>query len=195
MSYATRYGHSKTASNAPETGSFIKFVPNKYQAAQGVNPHLVLADEVHLLSAEVWSGMMQAGRARNDFLLFGVSTPGYDLTSHAHGLYQQVKAGTLPPGTIYEADPALPLDDRDNWRRANPLHDHLPSFADALEYDFLHLPEHEFRRFALGQWTATASAWLPYGAWDDLAHHRELPPAGAAYGSGSMVHIAVTARP
>lgn len=60
----------------PETGSFIKFVPNKYQAAQGVNPHLVLADEVHLLSAEVWSGMMQAGRARNDFLLFGVSTPG-----------------------------------------------------------------------------------------------------------------------
>ena len=160
-----------------ETGSFIKFVPNKYQSAQGINPHLVLADEVHLLSEEVWSGMIQAGRARPDFLLLGVTTPGYDLTSHAHALYQRVKAGTMA-GTIYEADPALPLDDRDNWKCANPLYDHLPSFADALEYDYAHLTEHEFRRFALGQWTATASAWLPYGKWDSLAIPAELPPPG-----------------
>ncbi|ORA38704.1 terminase large subunit domain-containing protein [Mycobacterium aquaticum] len=161
----------------PETGGFIKVRPGNYKAAQGINPHLVLADEVHLLPNEVWDGMQQAGRARADALLLGITTPGYDLTCRAHELYQQVKAGTLP-GRIYEGDPALPLDDRDNWRLANPVHDFLPSFAEALAYDLQTMPEHEFRRFALGCWTATESAWMPYGKWDALAVPQGPPPQG-----------------
>ncbi|MCV7348272.1 terminase TerL endonuclease subunit [Mycolicibacterium rhodesiae] len=159
----------------PETGSFIQVRPGNFKAAQGINPHLVLADEVHLLPSEVWDGMQQAGRARTDALLFGITTPGYDLTCRAHELYQSVKSGDLP-GRIYEADPALPLDDRNNWRVANPCIGR-PGFAEALEYDYKTLPEHEFRRFALGCWTATHSAWLPYGAWDALTTYDE-PPQG-----------------
>jgi phage terminase large subunit-like protein len=154
----------------PETGSFIETRPNNFKASQGINPHLVLFDEVHLQkSDEVWSGMQMAGAAREDALLFGITTPGYDVTSHAHSLYQAVKAGdpTLY-GKIYESDPSAALDDRSNWRAANPCYDR-PGFADAMEFDFKRLPEHEFRRFRLGQWTATESAWLPYGKWDSLA--------------------------
>lgn len=161
----------------PETGGFIKVRPGNYKAAQGINPHLVLADEVHLLPSEVWDGMQQAGRARSDALLLGITTPGYDLTSRAHELYQQVQTGTLA-GRIYEGDPALPLDDRDNWRAANPCYDLVPSFAEALAYDQKTMPEHEFRRFALGCWTATESAWLPYGVWDALAVELDEPPPG-----------------
>jgi len=151
----------------PETGSFIQVRPGTFKATQGINPHLVLADEVHLLPGEVWDGMQQAGRARTDALLFGISTPGYDLTCRAHDLYQAVKAGDLA-GTIHEGDPTAPLDDRANWKRANPCHTR-PGFMDALAYDCQTMKEHEFRRFALGNWTATESAWLPYGQWDSLA--------------------------
>lgn len=154
----------------PETGSFIETRANNFKASQGINPHLVLVDEVHLQkSADIWSGMQMAGAARADALLFGITTPGYDLTSLAHGLYTAVKAGDPTIyGRIFEADPAAELDDRVAWREANPCHDR-PGFLDALEFDRARLPEHEFRRFRLGQWTATDQAWLPYGAWAECA--------------------------
>lgn len=165
----------------PETGSFIETRPNNFKASQGINPHLVLFDEVHLQqSDEIWSGMQMAGAARPDALMFGITTPGYDLTGLAHGLYTAVKAGdpTLY-GRIYEADPDADIDDRAQWRKSNPCYDRL-GFADAMAFDRARLPEHEFRRFRLGQWTATESAWLPYGAWDAcVAPGHGEPPDGA----------------
>ena len=153
----------------PETGSFIETRANNFKASQGINPHLVLFDEVHLQrSDDLWSGMQMAGAARPDALLFGITTPGYDVTSLAHELYLQAKAGDPSLySRIFEADPAADLHDREAWRGANPCYDR-PGFAAALEFD-LRLPEHEFRRFRLGQWTATETAWLPYGAWDACA--------------------------
>lgn len=152
----------------PETGSFIETRPNNFRASQGINPHLVCFDEVHLQkSDDCWSGMQMAGAAREDALLFGITTPGYDLNSMAHGMYTSIKAGNEDVyGVIYEPeDPAADIDDREAWRQANPCYDR-PGFAEALEYDRKTLPEHEFRRFRMGQWTATAEAWLPAGAWD-----------------------------
>lgn len=163
----------------PETGSFIQTRPNNFRASQGINPHLVLFDEVHLQNDDkIWSGMQQAGRARDDALLFGITTPGYDLTSMAHGLYQRVKAGDPDIyGKVYEGDPTAEIDNRANWKLANPCYGR-PGFVDALAFDMRTLAEHEFRRFALGNWTATESAWLAYGVWDDLARPIEPPPPG-----------------
>jgi phage terminase large subunit-like protein len=159
----------------PETGSFIETRPNNFQASQGINPHLVLFDEVHLqATGDIWHGMQMAGAARADALLLGITTPGYDLTGLAHDLY--VAAGAGDPtlyARIFEADPAADIDDEVAWREANPCIDR-PGFLDGLRFDRSRLPEHEFRRYRLGQWTATDQAWLPYGAW----------AAGAAPGVG-----------
>jgi phage terminase large subunit-like protein len=156
----------------PETGSFLEVRPSNFRATQGINPHLVIFDEVHLqTSDQIWSGMQMAGAARADALLLGITTPGYDLTSMAHGLYQEVRAGSARLyGRVFEpADPDCDILDRDAWLQANPvLAEGRPGFAEALEYD-LSLPEHEFRRFRLGLWTATETAWLPYGAWEACA--------------------------
>lgn len=163
----------------PETGSFIQTRPNNFKASQGINPHLVLFDEVHLQrSDDIWSGMQMAGAARTDALLFGITTPGYDLTCLAHNLYQSVQNGdpTLY-GRIWQSDPAAGIDDREQWAVANPCYDR-PGFADAMEFDRARLPEHEFRRFRLGQWTATETAWLPYGKWDERANAIGEPPDG-----------------
>jgi phage terminase large subunit-like protein len=163
----------------PETGSFIETRPNNFRASQGINPHLICLDEAHLQkSDDIWSGMQMAGAARPDALLFGITTPGYDLTGLAHSLYQSAKSGdpTLY-ARIWESDPAAGIDDRDAWRDANPCYDR-PGFADAMEFDRERLPEHEFRRFRLGQWTATETAWLPYGKWDERATGVGAPPPG-----------------
>ena len=164
----------------PSTGSFIETRPNKFAASQGINPHLVLFDEVHLQrDSDTWSGMQMAGAAREDALLFGITTPGYDLSGLAHNLYEQVKAGTSGVyGRIFEADPAADIDDRAAWAQANPCFDR-PGFLAALEFDRVALPEHEFRRYRLGQWTATERAWLPHGVWAERAvPGAGLPPPG-----------------
>ncbi len=171
----------KSHLEVPQTGSFIETRPNNFRASQGINPHLVLFDEVHLQKGpETWAGMQMAGAARPDALLLGITTPGYDLTSLAHELYQSVKAGDPTIyGRIFEADPAADIDDEEAWRRANPCFDR-PGFADGLRFDRGRLAEHEFRRFRLGQWTATDQAWLPYGAWAALAvPGRAVPPPGS----------------
>jgi phage terminase large subunit-like protein len=167
----------------PETGSFIEARPSNFRATQGINPHLVVFDEVHLQRGdEIWNGMQMAGAARADALLLGVTTPGYDLTSMAHGLYQRARAGA--PGLyskIFEpSDPECDLDDQVAWLEANPVLAERPGFLEALQFDRDHAPEHEFRRFRLGLWTATESAWLPYGVWDACAEPgRPLPSEGA----------------
>jgi len=170
----------KSHIEVPETGSFIETRPNNFRASQGINPHTVLFDEVHLQrSPDTWSGMQMAGAARPDALLLGITTPGYDLSSLAHSLYEQVRAGTPGLyGRIFEADPAADIDDEAAWRQANPCFDR-PGFVDGLRFDRGILPEHEFRRFRLGQWTATDQAWLPYGAWAACgAAGRPSPPPG-----------------
>lgn len=158
----------------PETGSTIETRASNFQATQGINPHLVCFDEVHLQKDDqIINGMAMAGAARDDFLLMMITTPGYDLTSPAHSLYLAVKACTNPDlyGSIYEpTDPDCDITDETLWPESNPilLEDspraltHLKS----MRADLALVPEHEFRRFRLGLWTATAQAWLPYGLWD-----------------------------
>lgn len=172
----------KSHFEVPSTGSFIEMRPNKFSATQGINPHVVIFDEVHLQrSPDLWSGMQMAGAARPDALLLGITTPGYDLTSHAHSLYEQVRSGSdALYGRIFEAPAGVALDDRDAWRVANPASGYMAGFDEAMSFDRETLPEHEFRRFRLGQWTATESAWLPYGAWAACAApDRPVPPSGS----------------
>lgn len=165
----------------PQTGSFIESRPNNFRASQGINPHLVIFDEVHLQRGpETWSGMQMAGAARPDALLLGITTPGYDLSSLAHGLYEQVRSGTSGIyGRIFEGDPSADIDDREAWASANPCFGR-PGFEEGLEFDRENLVEHEFRRFRLGQWTATDQAWLPYGAWAECGVPTREPPEPGA---------------
>jgi phage terminase large subunit-like protein len=167
----------------PHNGSFLELRPGNFQASQGINPHLVLFDEVHLQrSDEVWNGMQMAGAARPDALLFGITTPGYVLAGLAHDLYTAARAAdpTLWARIYEPAEPASALDDRTAWAEANPSASE-PGFLESMEFDRSRLPEHEFRRFRLGAWTATREAWLPEGLWAGAARpDRGAPSAGTA---------------
>lgn len=166
----------------PHNGSFLEVRPNNFGATQAINPTLVVMDEVHLQKTdEVWHGFNLAGAASSRFLLLGITTPGYDVASFAHELYIRAREGEEGLFTeIYEpSDPACASGDRRAWVEANPRLEDDPDFLPMLIDDHRSLPEHEFRRFRLGQWTTTQTAWLPYGAWDQLAAPEEFEGVGA----------------
>lgn len=170
---------TKAGIEYPHNGSFFEVRPNNFRATQGINPTLVVMDEVHLQkSDEIWNGMQMAGAASPNFALVGITTPGYDLASFAHEMYLQAKAGSP---TLYHRifEPTrldCSPDDRTAWTQANPRLIDDPAFLTRLEFDRQTMPEHEFRRFRLGIWTATESAWFPYGAWDACATGRRITP-------------------
>ena len=164
----------------PHNGSFFEVRPNKFAATQSINPTMVVVDEVHLQkNGEVWDGFLLSDPGNVNFLLLGITTPGYDLASHAHSLYQRVKSGDPTIyGRIFEPrNLECDLDDEEAWAESNPRLVDDPGFVEVIRGQrAAGMPEHEFRRFRLGIWTATASAWLPYGAWDARSTGRVLTP-------------------
>lgn len=166
----------------PASGGTIRLCPSNLSASQSINPTLVVFDEVHMQAGDsIWNGMFLAGAACESFLLLGITTPGYDVTSLAHDLYLQVKAGSLW-GQIYEpSDPDCALDDPVALEESNPILLSRPKMREVFDFEREKLPEHDYRRFRLGQWTTAASAWLPYGRWDSLKVTRELEPGEAIW--------------
>lgn len=158
----------------PATGGQISLRPNNLSASQSINPDLVIFDEVHMQKTDsIWNGMVLAGAASPTSLLLGITTPGYDVTGLAHTLYEGVKAGTVW-GRIFEPeDPDCGLDDPVAIRQSNPVLDDRPDMAGVFEFERGTMPEHDYRRFRLGQWTTTATGWLPYGAWAARTAPRE----------------------
>jgi phage terminase large subunit-like protein len=168
----------QTKFEIPCTGSFIQANSSKFSASQGVNPDLVLFDEVHLQpSGDTWTGYCQSVM-KPGAMVYGITTPGKDLTGVAHGFYEAVRAGTLA-GRIFEPDnPETAYEDRAQWPQANPRLLDDPDFMTALEdkHGSVSVPEYAFKRYHLGMWTAGATAWLPYGAWAALTAPRKLEP-------------------
>lgn len=166
----------------PHNGSFLELRPGNFGASQGINAHLTLCDELHLVKPAVFHGWQMAGAARADALLLGTTTPGYELGGVAFDLYETANAGTDAElfARIYEPDdPQADIADEDAWHQANPVlaEPGAAGFLKGLRYDLTHLPEHEFRRFRLGMWTSVKESWLPYGAWAACASKRTLQPA------------------
>lgn len=115
-----------------------------------------------------------------------ITTAGWDRDGTPCGLLYQrgirLSSGEVDDQNLlfvwYQAEDHWDLDKpaelRAAIRQANPATwvdaDRL---AQRLEVDGL--PEYEFRRYYLNQWTQTSSQWLPSNAWPKLADPREVP--------------------
>lgn len=162
----------------PVTDSFIQMRPGNFAASQGINPHLVIVDELHLMTREVYNGYLISTDARIDGLVYAITTPGYNYDCAAFDLYNDAKEGNDPDlhATIYEpANPECDRNDIEEWKRANPSYDESEALRKALTRHARKMRENDFRRFRLGQWTATEKAWLPYGAVAGLVTDEPIP--------------------
>jgi phage terminase large subunit-like protein len=179
----------------PSTGTIYRALSAEAFTKEGLNPTLVLFDELHAQpNRELWNVMQLAMGARVEPLMLAITTAGVrtDRTgqdSICYYLYQhgqQVARGEVDDPTFFMAwwEPLAgvqaPHDDPKTWREANPGYGDLIAQAD-FESVVRRTEENEFRIKRTNQWVASGKVWLPHGAWDAVAEpdrYPGRPPAG-----------------
>jgi phage terminase large subunit-like protein len=171
-----------------KTGSVYKVLSAEAYTKEGLNPTLVMFDEVHVQpDRELWDVMALASGARVDPLMVGITTAGvrYDASgqdSLCYGLYEhgkRVASGEVDDPGFFMAwweprDPTADHRDPDTWREANPGYG---DFIDPEDFasSVLRTPENEFRTKRCNQWVTSSETWLPQGAWDAIEDLRDIP--------------------
>lgn len=178
----------RDAIEIPSTGSVYRVLSAEAYTKEGLNPTLVVFDEVHVQpNRELWDVMALAMGARPEPQMVGITTAGvrYDSSgqdSLCYGLYEHGKrvcSGEVDDPSFFMAwwEPTKPdadYRDPDTWRQANPGFDDIVAaedFASAV----LRTPENEFRVKRANQWVTDATAWLPAGSWEDREVKRPIP--------------------
>jgi phage terminase large subunit-like protein len=161
----------------PDTGGVYRVLSADAPRAQGLNPSFVIFDEVHVQpNDDLWSAMTLGTGTRREPMVIGITTAGFDRASLCGRLYEhgkRVQSGEVVDDAFFfrwwePADPNADWRDPKVWAESNPAFGDflLPErFVD----DIANTPENQFRRYRLNQWTTTAEAWLPHGAWNALA--------------------------
>lgn len=172
----------------PTTGSVYRVLSAEAYTKEGLNPHFVVADEVHAQpNRDLWDTLSLASGARVEPLMVGITTAGVrtDSTgrdSLCYTLYQhgkRVASREIDDPAFFMAwweprNPEADHRDPDVWREANP------GFADLVApEDFasavLRTPEPEFRTKRCNQWVSTSATWLPHGSWAACTYERSIP--------------------
>lgn len=172
----------RDAIEIPATGSVYRALSAEAFSKEGLNPHQVIFDEVHVQpNRELWDVMSLASGARVEPLMVGITTAGVksDSTggdSLCYQLYQhgkRVASGEVDDASFFMAwwEPASPAADHRltaTWREANPGFADLVA-AEDFDSSVRKTPEAEFRTKRCNQWVSSAVTWLPGGAWDACA--------------------------
>jgi len=167
----------------PDIGGVYRCLSAEAYTKEGLNPSLVIFDEVHVQpNRELWDVMTLGSGAREQPLILGITTAGVksDATggdSLCYEMYQygkQVRSGEVDDPSFFfkwwepAAGPEADWRDPATWHEANPaLADADPFlFLEDFETSARTTPENEFRTKRLNQWVSSTQAWLPQGAWD-----------------------------
>jgi len=153
----------------PENDATLLPLPAEPGALHGHDPSLLIVDELHVVTTEVWEAATTAAGKRQESLTLAISTPSSSPDTVMWDLVEHGRAGD--DAAFYFREYAAPdgcaAHDRDAWRIANPaLACRDPFLAeDAIEAVRRTTREPVFRQLRLGQWVGQADSWLPWGAW------------------------------
>lgn len=150
----------------PRTDSELRPLPAEPGALQGYDPTLVVVDELHVVTEQVWDAMALASGKRDSSLVLGISTPGVSPDSVMWRLVQHGREGA--DDSFFFAEFAAPegcaVDDEGAWSVANPALDDFLA-RDALRATLRTTREAPFRRYRLGQWAGQVGGWIDWSAW------------------------------
>jgi phage terminase large subunit-like protein len=178
----------RDALEVTQTGSVYKVLSSEAFTKEGLNPSVVLYDELHAApNPELFNVMTLAQGARKNPLLIAITTAGVktDQTgeeSTCYRLYQHGEAvarGEAEDPTFFMAWWGAPKGadhtDPEVWKMANPGYG---DFLDPEDFQasLQRVHENEFRTKRLNQWVDTHTAWLPAGAWDACRTDRDFVP-------------------
>lgn len=155
----------------------------------GQRPSSLAADEIHeWLGAKerVHLVLVNGMSKRANSLAVNTTTPGSDLDTLAgrkHLYGYRVNAGEVDDPRFmfvhYGAPDTFDLTDEQQLRaavlRANPAAGTFLRTDDVIAR-YYQIPEFEFRRYHLGQWTRADECWLPPGSWEACAGPVSIDP-------------------
>lgn len=174
----------RDAIEVPRFGAVYRVLSSDGKLQQGLNPSLVIFDELHVQpNDDLWDALTLGSGARQDPLVVGITTAGFDLDTLCGRLYnygKAVSAGDIDDETFgfywWEAKADCDISDTAQWKRANPNLAQGLLDPEDMEVAMKQTSEMAFRRFRLNQWVRTQESWLPVGAWERLLGDATLDP-------------------
>lgn len=175
----------RDAIEMPRFGSVFRVLSSDVKAQAGLNPSLVLFDEIWgQANADLFDQMSLGSGNRLEPLICSITTAGFDLDSLAGQMYQygkQVASGEVDDPTFgfwwWEAPSDCDLNDRKAWGIANPNFAEGLLDPEDLAAAVRQTSESSVRRWRLNQWVRSQESWLPVGAWEQcVSHEHELDP-------------------
>ncbi len=165
-----------------QTGSVLKVLSAEAYTKHGLNPSVVIFDELHAQpNRDLWDVMtFGAGAARKEPLWWVITTAGDDpdrksIGWEIHEIARRIADGELYDPTwyvkIYNAPEDEDIFDEDIWYKANPSLGYTINIEtvrqEALAARNSESAERLFRWLRLNQWVALKSVgWLPLTLWD-----------------------------
>lgn len=182
---------SKTAIECPANGGRIARVAGDGKLNHGLNPYVVIADELHAWltprQRENWAALTTADGARDDALTMVITTAGYDMYSVLAELLNQARQSPFfevrpemggggfivrdPVARMlvhwYAVAPGTPFEDLDEWKRANPAPWRTPARI-AQDLAKRTIDEGTKRRLYGNEWTSAKDVWIKRDQWSAL---------------------------
>ena len=160
----------------PLNNGLLQPLPADPSALHGWDPTLLVVDELHVVTEQVWEAVTSMVGKRPESLTLAISTPAASADSIMWRLIEHGRSGDDPAFYLREfsAPEGCDIDDREAWRIANPaMTCERPFLAeDGMAAARKTLREPVFRQLRLGQWVTGVQAWLPFGAWDACTEPR-----------------------
>lgn len=197
----------------PHNGGVYKAVSSDAGLQHGLNPSVVIFDELHVFkNADLLEALTSGSAMRREPLFIIISTAGFDLGSPLGKLYQYglrvdghrvngiEQRGELEDATFgmtwfgpkvgTEFDRQTATD----WRAFNPASAIMPDFENFMASQLAAMGESSFTRFHLNGWTSSEASFLPAGAWEacDRVNHPTVD-SGRVIEADEMVILALDA--
>lgn len=164
------------------TGTVMKVLSAEAFTKHGINPTVVIFDELHSQpNRDLWDVMtFGAGAARKEPLWWVITTAGDDPDKNSigweiHEQAQKILDGELHDPTwyvkIFNAPEDADIFDEDTWYKANPSLGHTISIEsvrqEAISARNSEASEKLFRWLRLNQWVSLKQhSWQPLSLWD-----------------------------
>lgn len=165
-----------------ETGTILKVLSAEAYSKHGINPTVVIFDELHAQpNRDLWDVMtFGSGSSRKEPLFWVITTAGDDPDRHSigweiHDQAQRIKDGEIENPywyvKIYGAPEDADIYDEQVWYDANPSLGTTIDISvlrmEALEARNKESSEKLFRWLRLNQWVSIKQVgWLPLSLWD-----------------------------
>lgn len=173
---------SKKEIHNPKTNTFVKVLSAEAYSKHGLNPTVIIFDELHALQKrDLWDTMtFGSGAARKEQLIWVITTAGDDpnrasIGWEQHEYARKVRDGEIVDPTwyvkIYGAPDGADIYDEEVWKEANPSLGVTISMEavrqESLQARNSEAAERLFRWLRLNQWVALKQVgWLPITLWD-----------------------------